>query len=44
MCKWEQLTPLKLVLDHNGVKIYVKDGYGKVPSINKSRALKRKML
>lgn len=32
----QQLTPLKLVLDHKGVKIYVKDGYVKIPSIIKS--------
>lgn len=38
----QQLTPLKLVLDHKGVKIYVKDGYVKIPSIIKSRAVKRK--
>lgn len=39
----QQLTPLKLVLDNKGVKIYVKDGYVKIPSIIKSRAVKRKM-
>lgn len=40
----QQLTPLKLALHQKGVKIYVKDGYVKIPNIIKSRAVKRQML
>lgn len=33
----QQLTPLQSVLGHKGVKMYVKDGYVKIPSIIRSR-------
>lgn len=40
----QQLTSLKLVLDYEGVKIYVKDEYAEIPNTMKSRAAKSKML